>query len=76
MISLAPSQFELWAQANGYDAAPAVSPTDIRKYADRNTQAAFDAWIAGARSVARKLTEPTHETETLRDGILRLAGSE
>ena len=48
MIALAPSPFELWAAREGYDTAPAVVPTDIRAYADRDTQAVFVAYKAGA----------------------------
>jgi hypothetical protein len=47
MIALAPSAFEVWAAREGYNTAPAVSPSDIRTYADRDTQAAYDAWNAG-----------------------------
>jgi hypothetical protein len=49
MIALIPSPFEEEASARGYNIAPAVSPTGIRQYADRDTQAAFDMWKAGAR---------------------------
>jgi hypothetical protein len=76
MITLATFQFELLAPANGYDIAPAMSPTDIRGLCRLRNPAAFDTWTAGARTVARKLTESTLETGPLRDEILRLAGPE
>jgi hypothetical protein len=75
-LKLVPSPFEEWASTHGYDTAPAVSPSDIRQYADPYTQAAFDAWNAGAASVARKLTESTLETDPLRELIRELAGLE
>jgi hypothetical protein len=68
-MKLISSPFDEWAPRHGYDIAPAVSPTDIRKYADRDTQAAFDAWNAGAVSVARIVTESTLETDALRERI-------
>jgi hypothetical protein len=43
--------FESWAKACGYDIAPAVSHTPVRLYADRNTQAAYEAWSAGIAHV-------------------------
>jgi hypothetical protein len=43
-----------------------VFPSDIRSYADRQTQAVFEAWNGGARSLAKLLTESTLETEALR----------
>lgn len=49
-------------------------PTDIRIYADVRTQNAFDAWQAGASSVARMLTESTVNTPALREKIRELAG--
>jgi hypothetical protein len=62
--------------ANGYDIFPAVVPTANRTYADRQTQAAFDAWNAGVQSLARMLTESTLETQALREHIRKLAGME
>ena len=59
MIALAPSPFEILASANGYDIAPTVLPAAERVYADRNPQAAFDVWQAGAAHVARMMTEST-----------------
>jgi len=56
MIALAPSPFEQWAQDNGYNIAPAVLPAPNRTYADRDTQAVFDAWNAGAEENSRVLT--------------------
>jgi len=61
-----PTAFEVWARCRGYDIGPAVVPSDIRQYADRETQAAFDAWNAGAQSVARMLTESSIYTEAPR----------
>ena len=43
IVNIAPSQFEIWAPTHGYDTAPAVLPAANRVYADRDTQAAFDA---------------------------------
>lgn len=74
--ALIPSPFDEWASAHGYDIAPAVSSTNIRKYADRDTQAVFDAWSAGTQSVAKMLTESTLETPALIDRIRGLAGME
>jgi hypothetical protein len=73
MIAIAPSPFALWAAADQYDITPTVSPSAIRIYADRETQAAFDAWTAGAAHVARMLTESTEETEALREKIRQIA---
>jgi hypothetical protein len=70
MISLAPSQSEIWANSRAYDTAPAVVPSDIRQYACKLTQAAYDAWKAGAQSVARMLTESTLETPALREKLI------
>lgn len=72
-ISLAPSAFEQWATKHQYDVAPAVLPAENRVYADSQTQAAFDAWNAGAAHVARMLTESTLETPALRERIRQLA---
>lgn len=74
-VAVAPSAFELWASANGYDTAPAVLPVADRIYADQQTQAAFDAWKAGAAATARMLTESTLDTEALREKIQELACS-
>jgi hypothetical protein len=74
MITLAPSPFEVWARDNGYDTARAVVPAHDRRYANRDTQAVFDAWDAGCRYVAMILTESTLETEALRERIRMLAG--
>jgi len=73
MITLAPSPFEVWAAREDYDTAPAVVPTDIRTYADRDTQAAFVAYKAGAADTARMVTESTLETEALRGKLKALA---
>ncbi len=74
MIALAPSPFEVWAEGEGYDIAPAVSPSPIRQYADPQTQAVFNAWNASARVVAQMVTESTLETEALREKLLAIAG--
>jgi hypothetical protein len=71
-----PLPFDEWASAHGYDITPAVSPTNIRKYADRDTQAVFDARSAGTQRVAKMLTESTLETPALIDRIRRLPGME
>ena len=71
-ISLAPTPFEQFASDNQYDLAPAVLPAENRVYADRHTQDAYEAWTAGAQSVARMLTDSTIETEALRERIRRL----
>lgn len=75
MIALAPSPFEIWAAGEGYNTAPAVVPTDIRAYADRDTQAAYEAYIAGAADTARMVTDSTLETEALREKLLAIAVS-
>jgi hypothetical protein len=62
MITLAPSPFEQWAASHGYDISPTVLPGAICQYVDRDTQAAFEAWNAGAQSVAKMITESTLET--------------
>jgi hypothetical protein len=59
-----------------YDIRPAVLPASNRVYADRTTQAEFDAWTAAARGVARMFTESTGETGALREQILRLTRPE
>ncbi len=75
MIATAPYPFEIWASSEGYDIAPAVLPGANRTYADRDTQAALEAWNAGAQSVARMVTESTLETEALRERIQTLASA-
>jgi hypothetical protein len=76
-LALVSSRSEQWATANGYDTAPAVSPTHVRTYADSDTQAAFDAWNAGAAGRrARTLNESTLETEALREKPPAIAVSE
>ncbi len=71
-MRLIDSPFQEWAAARQYDLSPAVSPEETRIFADRQTQAAFDAWEAGAASIARMITEPTLETEALRKKLLAL----
>ena len=72
-IALSPSQFEQWAANRKVDIAPAVVPTPTRVYADLTTQTLFDAWTAGAASIARTLTEATIETPALRERIQALS---
>ena len=76
MIALAPSPFEVWARREGYNIAPAVCPSPIRQYADPDTQKLFEAWTAGARVVARMVTESMLDTEALRAKLLAIAVSE
>ena len=76
MIALARSPFEVWAAREGYNTAPAVASSDLRTYADRDTQAAYEAWQAGAAQVARMVTKSTLETESLKEKLLAIAGSE
>jgi hypothetical protein len=75
MISLAPSPFELWAVAKGYDTAPAMVPCPLRQYADRDTQKAYERYKAGAANSARMVTQSTLETEALREKLLAIAAS-
>jgi hypothetical protein len=74
-LRLISSPFEQTAIALGYDITSAVSPIPTRIYADMQTQAAFDAWNAGAAHVARMITESTLETEALRDKLKAIACS-
>jgi hypothetical protein len=67
------SPFEVWASANGYDIVLAVAQSDLRTYADRDTQAAYEAWSAGVAYVVRIVTESDWETEVLRDKLKALA---
>jgi hypothetical protein len=53
-----------------------VSPSDIRIYADRRTQDAYEAYTRGQADVARMLTESTLETDALVEKILKLAESQ
>ncbi len=73
MIAPASCPFEQWAQDNGYNTAPAVLPAANRAYADRDTQAAFDAWNGCGRYLARMITESTLETAALREKLLAFA---
>jgi hypothetical protein len=73
-VSLAPTSFEQWASQHGYDLAPAVLPAADRVYADRGTQAAFDAWNAGASSIALMSFDSTFETEAFWEEMRELAG--
>jgi hypothetical protein len=73
MIAIAPSPFEQWSSENGYDITPTVLPCPLRQYANIQTQCAYEAWCAGARVVARMVTESTLDTEALREKLLGLA---
>jgi hemoglobin-like flavoprotein len=75
MITVAPSPFEIWAKREGYDITPAVLPSAIRQYADRETQALFNAWTAAGRVVAQMVTESTLDTEALREKLKAIACS-
>lgn len=75
-LTLIPSRFEFFAKSHGYNLVPAISPSDIRQYADKLTQEAFDAWKDGACYVATILTESTLETPALIERIGGLAGTE
>jgi hypothetical protein len=75
-MKLIDTPFDVWAKRAGYDIAPAVSPISARTYADRDTQAVFDAWNSGAASVACMLTESTLETDPLRELIRKLTDLE
>ena len=75
-MKLVPSSFDQWASAKGFDISFAVCPDRTRVYADRRTQEAFDAWNAGASSVARMVTESTIETQPLIERMRELADSE
>jgi hypothetical protein len=75
-MKLIDTPFDVWAKREGYDIAPAVSPLPARTYADRDTQAVFDAWNSGAASVARMLIESTLETDALRELIRKLTDLE
>jgi hypothetical protein len=68
-----PSAFERWATANQFDIAPAVLPAPDRVYADRNTQAVYEAWMAGGAHVVGMLMEATFETEAFREKMRELA---
>jgi hypothetical protein len=49
-----------------------VLPPRNRVYADRDTQAAFDAWNARAASIARMIAGSTLDTEALRAKIIAI----
>jgi hypothetical protein len=71
---LAPNPFEQFASDNQYDITPAVVPAENRVYADRQTQAAYEAWLDGARYVARMHFDSTFNTEAFRDKIREFMG--
>jgi hypothetical protein len=75
-LRLAPSPFEVFASARGHDLTPAVSPSDIRQYADEHTQKVFGPWSAAACYVAGIVTESMLETTALVQRIRGLAGIE
>jgi hypothetical protein len=52
----------------------AVSPTNSRRYADRDTQTALDMWELGAAYVARTIYGIQAGAEALRERISQLAG--
>jgi hypothetical protein len=68
------TDFEQWAASRGYDIAPAVLPAENRLYADRQTQAAFDAWNAGAafasRDIMRSMVDGVSPEELAAAGIV------
>ena len=76
VIAIGQTPFELWASTHHYDIASSVSPIPTRVYADRQTQAACDAFNAGAASVARMFFNSTFETEDFREKMRALAGVE
>jgi len=73
-IRLARSPFDQFASDRGYDVALAVLPAPDRVYADRQTQAAYEAWLDGARYVTRMHFDSTFNTETSRDKIREFMG--
>ena len=52
-----------------------MAQSDLRTYADRDTQKAFDAYSAGAADTARMVTESTLQTEALREKLLAMSES-
>ena len=62
--------FEGWALSHSYNIAPAEFPSEIRQYADGQTQAAFLAWTAGVASLAPAATKTILETETFIEKVL------
>ena len=58
-VKIALYSFEVWATHEGYNTGPAVFPSELRTYADRDTQAAFEAWNAGAAQIARMVLGAT-----------------
>jgi hypothetical protein len=50
-----------------------VVPAENRTYADRQTQAAYEAYRAGTAEFARLITESKLETQALRDKVRALA---
>jgi hypothetical protein len=69
-MTISKTAFERWALSHSYDIAPAEFPSEIRQYADGQTQAAFLAWTAGVASVAPTATKTIPEPETFIERIL------
>ncbi len=69
-MSIDKTAFERWALSHSYDIAPAEFPSETRRYADSQTQAAFLAWTAGVASLAPAATKTIPETETFIERIL------
>jgi hypothetical protein len=55
-----PSAFETWVIARHYDTTPAVCPSAHRIYADRHTQALYDAWFAAKAEADARLAAATN----------------
>ena len=72
-LSIAPTPFEQWASAQGYNITPAVSPCAARAYADSRTQEVFEAWSASAAHFARMITDSTIETPALIEKVRGMA---
>jgi hypothetical protein len=69
-MTISKTPFGRWALSHSYDIAPAEFPSEIRLYADGQTQAAFLAWSAGLASGAPAATKTILETETFIERIL------
>jgi hypothetical protein len=62
------TSFEEWATNCGYNVARSQFASELR-YADNETEAAFLAWKAGARSVVFEVTSSIPEPESLIDRV-------
>jgi hypothetical protein len=62
--------FECWAVSQSYDLALAESDSEIREYADGDTQAAFVAWRAGVTSVALSVSKSLLDRQSFIERIL------